>query len=173
MRPQLSSATRGRPASRGWPRSPSGCAVVLWLPPVSRFPDLSALSRINDLGTLIPLKRLEIMPSNQMTLRFTCPSSGQELDYPVAADFKSLAKRWTKPVNLHCPHCGFEHRFLFREGYPGGVLAGFGCAGAHTSITDLMSGSGGAENRAVGLSKPIVAKHALTRGPRSRRAPAP
>jgi hypothetical protein len=86
------------------------------------------------------------MPSSHMTLRFTCPSSAQELDYRVPADFKSLAKRWSKPVQLDCPHCGFAHRFLFREGYPGGVLAGFGCAGAHTSITDLLSGGGDAES---------------------------
>jgi rRNA maturation protein Nop10 len=119
------------------------------------------------------MERLAIMPSNQMTLRFTCPSSGQELDYPVPADFKSLAKRWSKPVQLHCPHCGFDHRFLFREGYPEGVLAGFGCAGAQTSITDLMSDAGGAESRAGRLGKPSIATHALASGSRSRRAPAP
>jgi len=77
--------------------------------------------------------------SSTMTLRFVCPTSSQQLDCRVPGDFKSLAKRWSKPVNLHCPHCGFDHRFLFREGYPGGVLAGFGCADSGYSITDLMA----------------------------------
>jgi hypothetical protein len=108
-----------------------------------------------------------------MTLRFTCPSSAQNLDFRVPSDFKSLAKRWSKPVQLHCPHCGFDHRFLFREGYPGGVLAGFGSTGAHRSIADLLSGGGDAELRAAGLGKSSIAKQALVSGSRSRRAPAP
>jgi hypothetical protein len=119
------------------------------------------------------MERLAVMPSSYMTLRFVCPSSSAELDCRVPGDFKSLAKRWAKPVNLHCPHCGFDHRFLFREGYPGGVLAGFGCTGTHISITDLMADAGGAEARAARSGKPSIAKHALARSGRSRRAPAP
>ena len=117
-------------------------------------------------------ERLAVMPSSTMTLRFVCPSSSEELDCRVPGDFKSLAKCWTKPVNLHCPHCGFDHRFLFREGYAGGVLAGFGRAGTHDSITDLMADGGGAESRAVRLDKSSLAKTALTGRSRSRRAPA-
>jgi hypothetical protein len=116
------------------------------------------------------MERLAVMPSSYMTLRFVCPTSSEDLDYRVPADCKSLAKRWSKPVNLHCPHCGIDHRFVFREGYPGGVLAGFGCAGTHNSITDLMASAGGGE--AARLGKPSIAKQALAGGSRSRRAPA-
>jgi hypothetical protein len=117
-------------------------------------------------------ERLAVMRSSTMTLRFVCPSSSEELDCCVPGDFKSLAKCWSKPVNLHCPHCGFDHRFLFREGYPGGVLAGFGTAGTRDSIIDLMADSGGAESRAATLDKSTIAKQALAGRTRSRRAPA-
>lgn len=84
----------------------------------------------------------------------------------------SLAKRWSKPVSLHCPHCGFDHRFLFREGYPGGVLAGFGSADAGYSITDLMAGAGGGiDARGARADEASIAKQALAGRSRARGTP--
>ena len=111
--------------------------------------------------------------SSTMTLRFVCPTSSQQLDCRVPGDFKSLAKRWSKPVNLHCPHCGFDHRFLFREGYPGGVLAGFGCADSGYSITDLMAAGGGIDARGARADQSSIAKQSLMGRSRARRTPAP
>jgi hypothetical protein len=120
------------------------------------------------------MERLAVMPSSTMTLRFVCPSSSQELECRVPGDFKSLAKRWSKPVSLHCPHCGFDHRFLFREGYPGGVLAGFGCADSGYSITDLLAGAGdGIDAHGARADQSSIAKQALAGRSRARRTSGP
>jgi hypothetical protein len=68
------------------------------------------------------------MPSSYMTLRFVCPRCSQVLDCRVSGDVKSLVKRWSKPVSVHCARCEIDHHFPFRDGYAPGILAGFGCA---------------------------------------------
>ena len=61
-----------------------------------------------------------------VTLTFVCPSTKHELEYKIAADARTLVKRWTKTLKCRCPYCQCVHSFAFRTGYVDGMISHIG-----------------------------------------------
>ena len=55
-------------------------------------------------------------------LQFSCPATGQPVEYETPGDARTLKDLWARELLVTCPHCGKVHRFPFRDAYVRGML---------------------------------------------------
>ena len=62
-----------------------------------------------------------------MQTTFTCPATGEELQFELPADEPARKALWNHAFEVECPVCGDFHAVSYREAYVNGAMFEFDC----------------------------------------------
>lgn len=61
-------------------------------------------------------------PESFTTLRFSCDTTGDLIEYEVPNDVRTVKDLWSRKIRLSCRYCGEVHSLAFRTGFIRGAL---------------------------------------------------